>query len=139
MFHLCRKTLMAVALFSAGAHAQTAPKTSSQATDVPSTKVLAIGSRSDEMTPAQRQSIMPKEVPATVRLYLNGKIDQWWVRKDGKGVVFLMNVNTVEQAQELLESLPLGQAHLMKFEYLPLGPLSPLTYLLKDSASTTTP
>jgi hypothetical protein len=87
------------------------------------------------MTDEQRRGIMPKEVPATVRLYLDGKIDQWWVREDGQGVVFLMNVGSVEEARTLLEKLPLGQAKLMTFDLIPLGPLSPLRLLLRDSAS----
>jgi len=28
------------------------------------------------------QTIFPKEVPATLRLYLAGKIEQWWARQD---------------------------------------------------------
>jgi hypothetical protein len=85
------------------------------------------------MTDEQRRSIMPREVPATVRLYLDGKIDQWWVRQDGKGVVFLMNVSSVEEARTLLEKLPLGQAKLMTFDLMPLGPLNPLRLLLNDT------
>lgn len=75
---------------------------------------------------------MSREVPETVRLYLKGKIDQWYVRKDNKGVVFLMNVTSAEETHELLEQLPLGQAKLMKFELLELGPLNPLRSLLPD-------
>ena len=114
--------------------AQTTAPNANATTKVPTTKILAIGRRSEAMTNEQRLAIMPKEVPATVRLYLDGKIDQWWVRKDGTGVVFLMNVNSVEEAHELLEKLPLGQAHLMQFEFLELGPLSPLKYLLNESS-----
>ena len=32
-------------------------------------------------------------------------------------------------AHEMLEKLPLGQAHLMTFELIPLGPLNPLREL----------
>jgi hypothetical protein len=73
---------------------------------------------------------MPQEVSDTVRLYLGGKIDQWYVRKDKPGVVFLMNVTTPEEAHALLEKLPLGVAGMMTFELIPVGPLSPLNYLL---------
>ncbi len=51
-------------------------------------------------------------------------------RQDGRGVVFLMNVTSIDEARELLESLPFGQAKLLKFDLLPLGPLSPLQVLL---------
>jgi hypothetical protein len=102
---------------------------------VPTTKVLAIGRLVAPLTPEQRREILPKEVPDTVRLYLSGKIDQWYVRQDGKGVVFLLNVTSVEEAHTLLEQLPLGQAKLMEFDLMPLGPLSPLRILLGDSPS----
>lgn len=45
-------------------------------------------------------------------------------------VVFVMNVTSLDEARELLESLPFGQAKLLKFDLLPLGPLSPLQVLL---------
>jgi hypothetical protein len=102
---------------------------------VPTTKILAIGHLVAPLTPEQRRGIMPREVPDTVRLYLSGKIDQWYVRQDGKGVVFLLNVSSVEEAHTLLEALPLGQAKLMEFELMPLGPLSPLRVLLGDAAA----
>lgn len=76
---------------------------------------------------------MPKEVPDTVRLYLEGKIDQWYVRQDGKGVVLLLNVTSVEEAHSLLEKLPLGRAKLMEFDLMPLGPLNPLRLLLSKN------
>ena len=103
------------------------------AASVPTTKVLAIG----HIVTAQagnRQSIMPSEVRETVKLYLAGKIDSWYVRKDQPGVVFLMNVATVKEAHELLEALPLGKAGIMEFDLIPIGPLSPLNYLLAEPA-----
>ena len=77
--------------------------------------------------------IMRQEVRDTVKLYLAGKLDQWFVRHDQNGVVFLLNVSSVDEARTLLEALPLGQAKLMEFDLIPLGPLSPLGILLQDS------
>ena len=99
---------------------------------VPTTKVLAIGSLDAPLTEEQRRGIMSHEVPDTVKLYRGGKIDQWYVRKDGKGVVFLLNLNSAEEAKAILDQLPLGQAKLMHFDFIPLGPLSPLGLLLKS-------
>jgi hypothetical protein len=72
-----------------------------------------------------------------VLLYLDGKIDQWWYRKDGKGVVFLMNTTSLEEANQVLEGLPLHQANLLTFELIPLGPLAPLHLLLGEKHSKT--
>src|SRR5262249_7213922 len=94
---------------------------------VPTTKILAISHfMGTPMTPAQRTQIMPHEVHDTVNAYLAGKIDQWYFRTDGKGVVFIVNASTPEEAKNILEKFPLGQAGLMGFDYIPLGPLSPL-------------
>ncbi len=93
--------------------------TATKLTPVPTTKILAIGNTPIPLAPEQRASILPREVPDTVQLYLAGKIDQWWFRQDGKGVVFLMNVTSVDEARDLLEKLPLGKAKVMEFEYMP--------------------
>jgi hypothetical protein len=98
--------------------------------NVPTTKILAIGSLTSPDAPAAAMNLMQQEVPATVRLFLAGKIDSWYSRKDVRGVVFLMNVGTVEEAHALLEKLPLGVAGLMKFDLIPVGPLGPLNVIL---------
>src|SRR5262249_50487448 len=93
----------------------------------PTTKILAISHfKGTPMTPALRAQIMPHEVHDTVNAYLEGKIVQWYFRTDGKGVVFIVNASTPEEAKNILEKFPLGQAGLMGFDYIPLGPLSPL-------------
>jgi hypothetical protein len=93
-------------------------------------KVLAIANIVKPVTPEQRQEIMPKEVPATLKLYLDGKIDQFWARTDKPGVVFLLNAESVEQAKETLKNLPLVTEGFAEYEFLPLGPLSPLGLLI---------
>ncbi len=100
---------------------------------VPTTRVLAIGQFVNPPDLEQLKAIMPQEVTATVRLYLQGKIDQWYALQDRRGPVFIMDVDSVEEAHELLEALPLGKAGLMKFELTPLGPLKQLQFILEDS------
>ena len=113
--------LLAAGLFAAPAWAQNA------APPVPTTKILAISHPlGAPMTPAQRAAIMPHEVHDTVNAYLDGKIDQWYYQTSGKGVVFIVNASTPEEAKAILEKFPLGQAGLMGFDYIPLGPLNPL-------------
>jgi hypothetical protein len=96
----------------------------------PTTRILAIGSVTAKATQASITPVMPAEVRGTVQLYLDGKMDQWFVRKDANGVVFMMNVSSVAEARGLLTKLPLGVAGLMTFELIPLGPLEPLNFLL---------
>jgi hypothetical protein len=42
------------------------------------------------------------------------------------GVAFIINVTDPAVAHEMLEKLPLGKAHMMSFELIPIGPLNPL-------------
>ena len=44
--------------------------------------------------------------------------------------MFLMTVNSIEE-QSLLKALPPGQANLLTFEVMPIGPLAPLGMLIK--------
>jgi hypothetical protein len=74
--------------------------------------------------------VMPSEVRATVRLYLDGKLRQWFQRSDGKGVVFILPATTVADAQAVMDGLPLAQANLVDHEYVALSPLGPLAALL---------
>ena len=74
--------------------------------------------------------VMPSEVRETVQLYLNGKIQQWFGRADGRGVMFIFNVTTVDEAKALMESLPLVKAGLATVEYTALTPLGPLRSLI---------
>jgi hypothetical protein len=78
--------------------------------------------------------VLPLEVRATVRLYLDGKIRQWFQRSDGKGVVFILPATTVADAQAVMESLPLARASLVDHEYVALSPLGPLAALLGPPA-----
>ena len=95
----------------------------------PTRKILAIGTINPGVEPEKVFAMLPEEVRDTANLYLDGKIDQWYSQQSGRGVVFILNVTDPAAAHEMLEKLPLGQAHLMSFELIPLGPLAPLRRL----------
>src|SRR3984957_14756970 len=95
----------------------------------PTTKILAIGTLNPGVDPAAALAILPTEVRETVKLYLDGKIDQWYSLQGRPGVAFILNVTDTAAAHEMLEKLPLGQAHMMSFELIPLAPLNPLRQL----------
>jgi hypothetical protein len=100
----------------------------------PTTKILAIGTLNPGVDPAAGLAILPTEVRETVKLYLDGKIDQWYSLQERRGVAFILNVTDTAAAHEMLEKLPLGQANLMSFELIPLGPLNPLRQLLRPAS-----
>ena len=126
-------SLVVATLLAAGtaALAQTPPPSM---TAGPTTRVLAIGHLTNGTTREKIMPVMQQEVRDTVRLYLAGKLDQWFVRRDQNGVVFLLNVSTVAEARALLDKLPLGEAKLMDFDLIPLGPLTPLGLLLQEGS-----
>jgi len=95
----------------------------------PTARILAIGTVNPGVDPAAVRSILPNEVRETVKLYLGGKINQWFSLQDRNGVAFILNVTDPAAAHYMLEKLPLGQAHLMSFELIPLAPLNPLRQL----------
>ena len=97
------------------------------------TAVLTILAPKSGVTPEQVMKIMPAEIRATVPLYLDGKIQQWFTRGDGRGVIFILNCKDVAEARALIESLPLSKENLMDEQFIPVGPLLPLGILLRDS------
>src|SRR6202041_3885942 len=94
------------------------------------TEVLVIQTPKQGVTAQQIMAVIPAEIRATVKLYLDGKIRQWYSRGDGRGVIFLVDVKTEGEARALMETLPLAKQQLMDHEYIPVGPLMPLRALM---------
>lgn len=100
------------------------------------TEVLVIQTAKQGITPKEIQQIMammPAEIRATVKLYFDGRIRQWYCRGDGKGIVVLVEAKTEDEARALLETLPLAKEHLIDYQYIPVGPLMPLRALMSGA------
>ena len=93
-------------------------------------KVFAIATPKPTVTPDKLQPYLPAEVPATHQHYLDGTVEQFWFR-ERLGPIFLMNVESVEQAKASLAELPLVANDLMTYEVFPVTPLSPLRLLIR--------
>ena len=104
-------------------HAQTQTSTSP-------TGVFAVLTAKTGVKREQILAVMPAEIRATVQLYLEGKIREWYAREDGRGAVFLLNARDLDEAKSILESLPLANEDMLDHEYIPVGPLMPLRLLL---------
>jgi hypothetical protein len=111
-----------------------------QASGVPSVaipkanEVLVIQTPRHGVTPQQIMAVMPSEIRATVNLYLDGKIREWYSRGDGKGVIFLVEAKTDDEARAIMDTLPLAKQELMDHEYIPVGSLMLLRALLGPGA-----
>jgi hypothetical protein len=64
----------------------------------------------------EQQQMLPSEVPATPKLYPDGKIEQFWYREDKPSVIFPMNVDSVEHAKATVEALPLVKGGFVRYE-----------------------
>src|SRR5436190_23190643 len=76
------------------------------------TAVLVIETAKQGVTAQQIMTVIPEEIRATVQLYLDGRIQQWYSRGDGKGVIFLVNANAEDEARAIMETLPLAKKYL---------------------------
>jgi len=94
------------------------------------TAVLVIETAKQGVTAQQIMAVIPAEIRATVKLYLDGKIREWYSRGDGKGVIFLVDAKTEDEVRALMETLPLAKEQLIDHEYIPVGPLMPLRALI---------
>ena len=127
--------LMAAIPAAAAAQAQSGSASGVPSIAIPkTTAVLVILTPKQGVTPQQVMAVIPEEIQATVRLYLDGKIREWYSRGDGKGVIVLLDVKTEDEARALMETLPLAKEQLMDHQYTPVGPLMPLRVLIGPGA-----
>lgn len=100
---------------------------------VPTVGVLAMLTIKADASREAIPKVMPNEVRDTLKLYLDGKIVQWFGRADGKGVIFVINAGSVADAKAITDTLPLVKGGLASFEFIALTPLTPLSRLLTDT------
>ena len=100
-----------------------------------STGVFALLKAKPGVTREGIMAIMPAEIRATVQLYLDGKIREWYSRDDGRGGVFLLNTRDVAEAKSIMETLPLAKEDMLDHEYIPIGPLMPLRLLMGNQSA----
>jgi hypothetical protein len=99
------------------------------------TGVFALLKAKPGVTRERVMAIMPAEIRATVQLYLEGKIREWYSREDGRGGIFLLNATDVAEASSIMESLPLAKEKLLDHEYIPVSPLMPLRLLIQSQSA----
>jgi hypothetical protein len=123
-------------LLPAASLAQTQLPASRPPSGVPSPKttaVMVILTAKNGVDRQQIMKVMPAEIRATVKLYLEGEIRQWYSKGDGRGVILVLDVKTVDEARAIMDTLPLSKENLMQQEYIPVGPLLPLADLIGDA------
>ena len=94
------------------------------------TKILAINAVAP-LPPAEAKRLMLAEAKVVTRQYLDGKVEQFWRREDGKGGIMLLNTASADEAEAWLKELPLTREGYLTYELIPIGPLGTLSALLE--------
>jgi hypothetical protein len=121
--------LLSLSALVLGAGLQMQPQTTP--TPAPVTEVMAMTTLKPGVALPDVMKLVQEEVRVAVQLYLDGKIDQWYTRSDGKGAVLFLRCKTAEEAKALLAGLPLVKAGYIDVEYIPVGPFSGLRVLTR--------
>jgi hypothetical protein len=100
-----------------------------QALPPATTGVIVIVTVKAGVTREQVMATMPAEIQQTVQLYLDGKIREWYSRRDGRGAVLLLDTRDVAEAHAIMDGLPLGKQNLVDDEFIAVGPLMALRML----------
>jgi hypothetical protein len=126
---------LSVLLLGAGLHGQA--QTASAPAPVPAsvTEVMAMASVKPGVAVADVMKLVPDEVREVAQLYMDGKIEQWYTRGDGKGQIFFLRAKTVDDAKAIFAELPMVKAGYVVVDYIPVGPYSPVGLLTRPQAS----
>ena len=80
----------------------------------------------------QVMATLPAEIRQTVRVYLSGKIRDWYSRTDGRGAIFMLDCEDAAEAEAIMADLPLARQNLVDHEYVEIGPLFPMALLISQ-------
>ena len=106
------------------------PQPPSGALSPKTTEVMVILTGKQGVTRQQIMNVTRPRIRATVRLYLDGKIRQWYSKGEGRGVVLFLDVKNVDEAHAIIDGMPLSKENLVDHEYIAVGPLLPLATLI---------
>jgi len=93
-------------------------------------QILAISKLNEGVTLDKLGPFLEQEVKHTLESYLEGKIRNFWMKVGCPGVVFMLEAETTEEAECMLEDLPLVKSGLIGFDLIPLQPMKPLGTLI---------
>src|SRR5574342_241385 len=85
-------------------------------------KILALEHETPGTTPEQFTHHLKAEAARVWELYKSGQLREMYFRQDRSEAVLILECANAEEAHGLLDSLPLVQAGLIRFEIIPLIP-----------------
>ncbi len=96
------------------------------------TKILAMCAV-EPPPPERMREIMLEEVQVVTQQYIEGKLEQFWRREDGKGGVLLYAASSPAEAEAWVRELPLTREGFLTYELIPMGPPTQLEFLIEAS------
>ncbi len=85
-------------------------------------KILAIEKEIPDTKPEQCAPHLKSEAARVWEMHKSGQLREIYFRGDRSEAVLILECGDVEEAEVLLDSLPLVQAGLIRFEVIPLVP-----------------
>jgi len=85
-------------------------------------KILALEKDVPGIAPEQFHPHLRSEAARVWELYQAGALREIYFRQDRHAAVLVLKCATLEEAESLLESLPLVKQGLIEFEVIPLAP-----------------
>jgi hypothetical protein len=95
-------------------------------------KILALEVEVEGVSPEQFALHLQAEARRAWELYQSGTIRELYFRGDRSEAVLILECGSVSEAQQTLESLPLVQAGLIRFEVIALVPYPGFERLFRE-------
>jgi len=95
-------------------------------------KILAMETEAGGVKPEQFRLHLKAEAQRVWELYQSGVLRELYFRADRSEAVLMLECTDVNEAQQILQSLPLVQASLISFEIIPLSPYPGFARLFEE-------
>ena len=93
-------------------------------------KILAIDRLNPGVTFDNIAPLLKDEAAHGWQLYAKGVFREMYLRGDRPGAVIIAECESLDEARAIFAELPLVRAHLIEFDFIPLGPFSPFGLLM---------
>ncbi|WP_331744993.1 hypothetical protein OG762_48245 (plasmid) [Streptomyces sp. NBC_01136] len=77
---------------------------------------------SDQFSDEDFAAVLPQETETVRELYADGTLRQIWLRGDTRGACFLLEAESLSDAEAAVAALPLAQKKMSDFQVIPLRP-----------------
>lgn len=95
----------------------------------PTIKILAMGKTLPGATEEKINALVKEEAARTWELYVSGIFRELYFRTDAPLPVVIMECKDLQEAKDIIATLPMVKAGLTDFDLMPLGPFFPFMAL----------